>query len=248
MATPQVCERRRGGMKCSNHPKDDIILKCEQCGIFVCKHCVPSGHQGHTFSKLSTSFKQSKDNLQTHMWKLKKKILPSIREEISSFKKDLDEKKTFYKDEVKLANEIRQKYIADINSIFSSYISLIDEQSTESQEPVEMHVTELQNLESEVLAQIDWCKSVLKGTDIEIHDDENEVKGQPEIEIPQYTPTTTLINQPYLSSEKVESLIAQALSIVEEIKYLTYYDSFGAVENSDEVEYPEYEEILLHEV
>ena len=247
MATPQACERKRGDTKCSNHPKNDISLKCNQCGILVCIDCVSSEHTGHTFSSLSECFKQSKGNLHTHTWKLETKTLPSLRGELSNFNKILKEKENLHEDQVKYANEVRQKYIEDINGIFSTYISLIDKHSEETTEPVEKHINEVQTLESEVLTQIKQCKSVLEtGTDLEIHDDENGFQGQPSIQMPLFLQTTQFIGQPYISIENAKKLIAQALEIVEELKEPQLYVSLATAENSQQTE--ALQRIMLNEV
>ena len=219
MATLQVCKRSRGQLKCCFHPNSDIFTKCQECDLLICHECVLDNiHQGHTFIKLVDCYKQAKENIEKYTWNLENTLLPKIGKEIEYFNSSFETKEHAYSDKKDYAEYLRKKFVEDINSLFSTYTSLIEQDFEESRKSTENHINLLESQKREVLHQIEHHKSVLKtATELEIHDDEVELKDQPEIKIPGQQ--TGVSNIPYIQISDVKNLIDIAVGLLQDLKF-----------------------------
>ena len=219
---PQICERLRGSTKCSSHSQNDISIKCKQCEILICIECVSSfEHQGHTFMNLTECYKEANDNLHAYVWKLENKLLTEIRKEIENTNEDLTGKNTTHDNRARSVNEQRERTLKEMNTTFTSYTTLIDQHAKAIKDPVAQHKQNLESLEQEVIEQIARLKDVLEtGTDLEIHDDEDEMKKTPLIEIPKPIEVNEIDKTEIFSCTTVENanlIIDKALQILQSL-------------------------------
>ena len=219
MASLQACERQRGDLKCSNHPKNNVTVKCKQCGILVCIDCVSSKeHEGHTFLNLQDCFKKASDSLQRRTWNLEIKLLPKIRTELKATKEDLTLKDNNRTKDVDSVEELRRQTVEDINESFRTYVLLINKHTSDLKKPIENHLTALQLLETGILKQITDCRSILKsGTAIEIHDDEDAFQEKPDLQIPAL-PNTAARTLPYVKVDDAEKILKRAVVMIDKLK------------------------------
>ena len=221
MATFQTCERQRGDSKCANHPHNEILCKCEQCGVCVCGECVTSKeHQGHHFVSLKGCYKQSKDDLHSHVWKLENTFLPKVRKEIDTSDHALTDRDKLHDTDVQSVNQLRHKCLDDMNNAFDEYVSLIDTHNHNSKEPILQYKVCLKSLENDVQTQVTQFKSVLEtGTALEIHDDENQVKAKPKFKLPK-RPDKDFLDKsiPYLQTEEAKTVVQEVLGKLDVLK------------------------------
>ena len=221
MAALQTCERQRGDSKCAKHPHNEILYKCEQCGILVCGECVTSKeHQGHQFTSLKGCYKQSKDELHSLVWKLENKFLPKVGKEIDNSDHELADRDTLHDTDVQSVTQLRQKCLDDMNTAFHKYLSLIDSHTQKSKEPILQYKVRLKLLENDVQTKVTQFKSVLEtGTELEIHDDEIQAKAKPEFQLPK-RPDKDFADRsiPYLQTEEAKTVVQEAVSLLDVLK------------------------------
>ena len=218
--SPQICDRQKGCNKCSSHSQNNISIKCKECGILICIECVSSTeHQGHTFVNLNDCYKEAKDNLNAHVWKLENNLLPQVRKEIIDTDVDLTQKDATHDNRIKSVQKQWERTIEEINKIFTSYTTLIDEHAQSLKKPVYEHKQKLESIEKEVLEQIAACKDVLvTENSLQIYDDEDKIRRTPFIRIPKPTEKNGTENVPYIKIENSNLLIEKALMILEVLK------------------------------
>ena len=219
--TMSVCERQRGDNTCPHHPRNKISFKCDGCEILVCKECVASReHKGHTFTDLKEAFKKSKENLQTHVWKLENKLLCKLSEAIQSTDQEILKKDQTNKTEIQTVKELKLKCLDDISATFDAYIQLIENHAVKTQTSLSGHSAQLHASHKDVQKHIGLYKSVLKkGTDIEIHDDEQTAERKPLFTIPTTeNPLTTSEYKPYVQIPKAQQLVQNSVQVLSELK------------------------------
>ena len=210
----QTCERQKGGHKCSNHPNNDITLKCDQCGILVCIACVASSeHRGHTFTALDECYKHAKDQLKARIWKLQNSLFPKLNEDKTNSETDLAQVEIARAADVHSVKELRTTCLDQINTAFDKYESLINSNHDISKDKIIKYKVGLGYYEKSIEREICRCTNVLQTeTELQIYDEENETSKKADFKGPAAPELKPEIA--HLHLDEAEQLVNDAITVL----------------------------------
>jgi WD40 repeat protein len=149
---------------CKTHKSHQFQLYCKNCLVLVCKRCITSTHEGHTFCDVDKIADQKKRQLEDYFDDLRESLRKANDEAEKTQRENRKTLKT-YDSVIKSLCDYVMKTIKEVEQCQEELVKSIQEEKTKASGEVKNYESKLQAKKSKICTLINETEIALKSND-----------------------------------------------------------------------------------
>ncbi|KAJ8311982.1 hypothetical protein KUTeg_009355 [Tegillarca granosa] len=154
---------------CLEHPSEEINLFCSQCLDVVCKTCIITIHNAHTFSDLRSVANIKREEINSRVASMKDRFIPQLQAQVTAVEQTIKENETKGENRVKQIKERGDNILDKVKEIVNDRIA-------ESRQKENLCYNRLADTRNEINKYILYINAL-------IDESESRMKGGSDVEI-----------------------------------------------------------------
>ena len=188
--------RTKGSLFCVHHPKNKLIVLCEECNVLVCSKCFLGKHKGHDGRDIEEAVEEKYRNIDDFTIKTECTTIPSLKQHVENIKEKTDARLKVLQTSLDEAYHQEEVLIELVKMTTQETVSvLIEEIQTTNLQLLQFQVN-FDKLLIKLEEAVHECKETKRSENdimvIDVADEVNSIKDHC-VQSPQHFPKRTFI-------------------------------------------------------